>query len=97
MSQGEFDKAIEDCNRALKADPHFEAYSIRGDAYFQKREFDLAIDDYRKAKRVDAQVAKAYLLRAKELAAEGHAAEAEQDRERAYEIEPSLRTSAGTR
>ena len=97
MSQGEFDKAIEDCDRALKLDPHFEAYSIRGDAHFQQREFDLAIADYRKAKRVDAQVAKAYLFRAKKLAADGYTAEAERDRERAYEIEPSLSTSAGTR
>ena len=91
LSQGDFDKAIEDCDRALKTDPHFEAYSIRGDAHFQKREFDLAIADYRKAKRVDVQVAKAYLFRAKKLAAEGHTAEADRDRERAYEIEPSLR------
>jgi tetratricopeptide (TPR) repeat protein len=91
LSKGEFDKAISDCDRAIAIEPHFEAYSIRGDAHLQQREFDLAIADYRKAKRVDAQVAKAYLFRAKKLAAEGKTAEAERDRERAYEIEPNLR------
>ncbi len=96
LSQSEFDKAIEDCNRALKADPHFEAYSIRGDAYFQKHEFDLAIGDYRKAKRVDAQVAKAYLLRAKQLAAEGKSDEANRDRGRAADIEREMQSSIKT-
>ena len=92
LSNGEFDKAIADCNRAIQAEPHFEAYSIRGDTYFQQREFDLAIADYRKAKRVDAQVAKAYLFRAKKLAAEGKTDEAKRDRERAADIEREIQT-----
>ncbi|MFM9964164.1 MAG: tetratricopeptide repeat protein [Planctomycetaceae bacterium] len=90
LSQGEFDKAIADCDRALKIEPHFEAYSIRGDAYFQKQDYDRAIADYIKAKRLDQQVAKAYLQRAKKHAAAGRAAEAARDREQAYDIEPSL-------
>lgn len=59
---------------------------------FSKREFDLAIADYRKAKRVDAQVAKAYLFRAKKLAAEGKTDEAKRDRERAADIEREMQT-----
>ena len=93
LSQADYDKAIADCSRALKTEPHFEAYSIRGDAFFQKRNFAAAIADYQKAKRFDAQVAKAYLHRAKELRSEGQSSEATKYIERAYEIEPSLRKS----
>ena len=97
LSQGEFDKAIADCDRALKIEPHFEAYSIRGDAYFQKQDYDRAIANYIKAKRLDAQVARAYLQRAKKHAAAGHAAEAARDREQAYDIEPSLQPASNDR
>ena len=92
LSQQDYDKAIADCSRALKAEPHFEAYSIRGDAHFQKGEFASAIADYKKAKRLDVQVAQAYLSRAKELRTEGQAAEAAKYIKQAYEIEPSLRS-----
>jgi len=93
LTQEDYDKAIADCTRALKSEPHFEAYSIRGDAYYQKGNFVAAIADYSKAKRFDLQVAKAYLHRAKELRAEGQTSEAAEYIERAYEIEPSLRKS----
>jgi Tfp pilus assembly protein PilF len=91
LAEGEIDKAIADCERALKVEPHFEAYSVLGDAYLQKQEFDRAIENYRKCKRLDAQVAKAYLLRAQRLEAAGHVDQAARDREQAYDIEPSLR------
>ncbi len=91
LTQNELDKAIADCNRAEQVEPHFEAYSVRGDAYFLKREFDKALADYQKAKRLDVQVAKAYLHRAKQRDAAGREADAAKDRERAYAIEPSLR------
>ena len=94
LSQGEFDKAIADCDRALKIEPHFEAYSIRGDAYFQKQDYDRAIANYIKAKRLDIQVARAYLHRAKQRAADGHADAAARDREQAYDIEPSLQPAS---
>lgn len=91
LTQNELDKAINDCDRALSVEPHFEAYSVRGDAYFLKRDFDRAIADYQKAKRMDSQVAKAFLHRAKQRAANGRDADAAKDRERAYAIEPSFR------
>jgi tetratricopeptide (TPR) repeat protein len=93
LAEGEIDKAIADCERALKVEPHFEAYSVLGDAYLQKQDFDRAIENYRKCKRLDAQVAKAYLLRAQRLAEAGHEEQAARDREQAYEIEPGLRPS----
>src|SRR5439155_945690 len=75
LSQGDLDKAISDCDRALKVEPHFEAYSVRGDAYLQKGDDDRAIADYQKARRLDTQVANAYLLRAKQRRAAGKSVE----------------------
>ena len=92
LSKGELDKAIADCTLAIKTEPHFEAYSIRGDAYLQNSEFNLAIADYRKAKRIDSQVAQAYRLRAKQMADEGKTDEANRDRERAAEIEREMKS-----
>lgn len=87
----EYDKAIEDCTTAEGMAPHHDAFSIRGDAYLKKGDFDRAISDYVTAKRFDANVAQAYLLRAKAHEAEGNDEQAAADRKRAIALDPRLK------
>ncbi len=93
LTQKNFDKAIADCTAAIDKEPHYEAFSRRGEAYLANGDYDAALADFKRAKRLDAQVAKAYWLRAKALRAEGETAAAAKDLERAYEIDPNLRTA----
>ena len=67
------------------------AYSVRGDAWMKKGEYDKAIADYEKAKRFDSGVARAYLARANALTASGDSSAAQRARERAEKIDPSLK------
>jgi tetratricopeptide (TPR) repeat protein len=47
--KGQYDQAIADYGRAIKAKPKYEkAYLSRGNAYYAKGEYDEAIDDYTK-------------------------------------------------
>jgi tetratricopeptide (TPR) repeat protein len=89
-SQEKFREAIEECNVAVANGPHPTALSIRGDAFFRLGDLDRAIADYQAAKRIDAQVASAYLARADKFDAAGDAARAAADRRRAEAIDASL-------
>jgi tetratricopeptide (TPR) repeat protein len=92
ISLGRFDDAIADCNIAMEKEIDPMAASLRGDAYFAKGELDKAIEDYSHAKRLDSQVAKAYLKRSEQLRAAGKVAEAEADLQQAAALDPSANT-----
>ncbi|MBX3445081.1 MAG: tetratricopeptide repeat protein [Planctomyces sp.] len=89
---GKLDEAIADCNIALSKDAHPLALSLRGDAYFARGELDYAIEDYATAKRMDRQVARAYLKRSEIRKADGDTQNAEADYQHALELDPSLGT-----
>jgi|GEM_PF-1077472 tetratricopeptide (TPR) repeat protein len=90
LSQGKFQKAIDDCEQALKHSTHREIYSVRGDAYLGLGDCDRAIADYEKARRFDTQVAQAFLMRSKKRKAAGETSAAEKDLQHAIAIDPSL-------
>jgi len=59
--KGEFDRAIEAFDEAIRLDPQDPwAYSFRGIAWGQKGEYDRAIDDFNEAIRLDPNYASAY-------------------------------------
>ncbi len=90
LEEGDFDKAIADCDRAIAIEPSTEAYSVRGDAYFHKGDYDKAIADFERARRIDVTVAEAYWRRARQHEAAGRMEAAKADRQRAIELEPSF-------
>jgi tetratricopeptide (TPR) repeat protein len=52
--KGEYDRAIEDCDRALELDPRNPfAYNSRGAAYYFKQDYDQSIADYAQAIRIN--------------------------------------------
>ncbi|NQT07283.1 MAG: tetratricopeptide repeat protein, partial [Candidatus Omnitrophica bacterium] len=60
----EFDRAIENFNKAIELDPELTlAYSNRGVAYAGKSEFDNAFKDFNKAIELDPEVVIAYVAR----------------------------------
>lgn len=89
LQLNDIDGAIRDCNIALQKEAIPLALSIRGDAYFQKGQLDEAIEDYGTAKRMDAQVAKAYEMRAEKYRAAGDSEKAEADMKQAAALDPS--------
>ena len=63
--------AVNDSSESIRIKPSQQAFSIRGDAYLELGETRKAIDDYEKAKRIDATVAEAYLRHSKDLEKQG--------------------------
>ena len=93
FSKGKLDRVIDDCGNAISIQPHQEAYSIRGDVWMKKGDFEKAIADFVKAKRFDATVAQAYLMRAKALKSQGNDEQARKSFERAVALDPSIEKS----
>lgn len=57
----DYDKAIEDYNKALSINPNFaDAYNQRGIVYFAKQDYKKAIDDFNKAINLNPNFAEAY-------------------------------------
>src|SRR3989338_3217676 len=57
----DYDRAIEDYNKAIALDPNYAlAYARRGSAYDNKGQYDRAIEDYNKAIALDPNYAAAY-------------------------------------
>jgi len=59
--KGDYDRAIAEYNRAIRADPNYIiAYIHRGNAYYNKGDYDRAIADYNQAIRLDPNFIAAY-------------------------------------
>jgi tetratricopeptide (TPR) repeat protein len=70
--KGQYDRAIEDYNQALRLDPKSAtAFSNRGVAYERKGQYDRAIEDYSQVIRLDPQNAAAFNSRCWERAIVG--------------------------
>ncbi len=62
--KGEYDKEMEDYNKAIELKPDLaEAYINRGIVYSDKGEYDKAIEDYNKAIELKPDLAEAYIGR----------------------------------
>ncbi len=87
----EYQAAIDNCTKALEYDQDFAARSLRGDAYLAAGKFDKAIEDYAAAQRFDGTVASAYMQRSEQRKKQGDNDGAEQDRQTALQLDPSLK------
>lgn len=86
---GEFDKALDDCNEALKLDPKSaSAHSRRGRAWAGKGELDKAIEDFSQALRLDPADAHALTHRARAYAERGEFELAVNDCNEALRLDP---------
>jgi tetratricopeptide (TPR) repeat protein len=68
---------------------------VRGDAYLQQGDYDHAIEDYGAARRLDQNVARAYLLRSEQRKAQGEIEQASADYEQAKALEAKLSAAPG--
>jgi len=71
LKQGEVEQAIHEVTRAIATAPHFEAYSLRGDCHFLQENYELAVQDYTLARRLDDQVRVAHERCAEKMQADG--------------------------
>ncbi len=91
LNLGQVGKSIADCDESLVAEPTVAAFSIRGDAWFAKANYDQAIEDFEAAHRFDDTVAAAYRNRAKARRADGHDEMADADLKAAKSISAALK------
>ena len=91
IARRQFDKAINNANRAINADEKSAAaYSMRGLAYGGQGNIDQALADENKALELDPNLAVAYQRRAGAWVAKKDAAKAGQDLDRAIALQPKL-------
>ena len=78
--QGDYRKAIEQFNEAIRIDPQYAAaYYNRGWAYGNLGQYERAIQDFDEAIRIDPQLGRAYYNRGIAYQAMGKSEEAERD------------------
>ncbi len=91
QSQRDFEGAIADYSKAIELKPDAGAYYVRGTVRQAKRDMDGALVDYSRAISLDPNLAQAHTSRAVIETLQGKKAEAVQDFEKAFKIEPGLR------
>jgi len=84
------DRALTDCNEAVRADPAYAAaYINRGNAYLNKSDFDHAFADFNEAIRLDPKSAWAYTERGNLYKSKGDSDHALADFGQAIRLDPS--------
>ena len=59
-TKGDYDRAIQDYDQAIRLDPNDIVYDARGDAYKKKRDYDHAIQDFSEAIHLNPNDERAY-------------------------------------
>ncbi|RKY13529.1 MAG: hypothetical protein DRP82_05285, partial [Planctomycetota bacterium] len=89
--KGDFDRAIEDYDRAIELNPKLaEAYYNRGNAWAMKGEYDRAIEDWTKVIELDPKFALAYTNRGLAWDEKGDYDKAIEDYNKAIELKELL-------
>jgi tetratricopeptide (TPR) repeat protein len=87
--QRALDKALDDCNAAIAADPQYApGYLCRGVAYYERKDFDRAIAEQDRALRINPRFPGAYWQRGRAFAAKQDQARALADFNEAIKINP---------
>jgi len=89
ITDGDYDEALVDCNRAARMEPDSAIVFIRrGMIYDKKKDFDRAIADYNEAIRIDPNRADAHFNRALVWESKGDTDRAIEDYSRAVRLNP---------
>ncbi len=92
VSQGYYDDAIQEYNKAIHLDPGFtKAYFWRAVAHYQMAEYPSAVADCNQAIKLDPNLVEAYITRATAYCASGQYDLAITDCNKAIEINPGMR------
>ena len=87
---GELSNAVNEYTQAISFDPEYhDAYLLRGQLYFQQREFDRAIADCAEAMKINQKDAVAYIIRGASYACKGQLDKSRADIEEALRLEPT--------
>lgn len=93
LNKGDYERAIEDLNEALKLNPtNAFAHHRRGKALSQKGDKNLALEDFNEAIRLDPEYHGAYNLRGSIFYEKGNYDQALKDYTKAIEIYPDKRS-----
>ena len=95
---GNYDRAIQDYNEAIKLNPNFEqAFFNRGNAFDEHEQFDRAIQDYDRAIALKPDYAKAFNNRGISFTKKGQYDRAIQDYDQAIKLEPEYAEALNNR
>ena len=89
-----YQDALKECETALAIEDQVEIYSLRGDIYYHQGNYELAIRDYLKVKRIDLDVANAWWKWSQELQKAGKSEEANRARKEALKLNPDIASVA---
>ncbi len=90
LSQKSMDKAKADAEASLAITAKTEAYSILGDVFLDLGDYDRAIENFARARRIDASVADAYYAKSKSLAKQGQQEQAQDNLQQALALDPDV-------
>ena len=89
LNNGEYEKAIEHCNKILEIDPsNGKAYNNIGNAYQYQKRYQEALESYNKAIKNDPTLSEPYCNRANVLGKLGEPIKAIDDYNKAIELNP---------
>lgn len=92
LAEKRYDEALKICEIALDSDDGAAAASVRGDAFLALGQHNEALESFAAAKRFDNSVAEAYFRKSQELTSSGEAEAAQQQLDRALELDPTVET-----
>jgi hypothetical protein len=88
---GQYDRAIEDYDQAIRLNPkEAQVFLTRGTAYALKDKYERAVEDYDQAIRLNPNYAEAFLVRGVLLRALGQRSRAAADFAKARQLSPNL-------
>lgn len=90
LRQKKFAAAVADAEAVIAISSKVEAYSILGDAFLGLRDYDRAIENYHRARRIDMNVAEAYYENSKALRKRGDVDRAKTSLEQALALDPEI-------
>jgi tetratricopeptide (TPR) repeat protein len=92
--QRDLDRALDDCNAALAADPKYpQGYRCRGAVYYERKDFDRAIAEQDRALSINPRFPHALWERGRAFAAKNDQARAIADFNQAIKINPNYASS----